>query len=315
MKQLFFVFTLFLFVALVALGIFISGSSPVDITGTQKKVFIVNQGDGVNSIANRLQDNGLIKNKYIFIIHAYILGLTQKLQAGSFELSPSLSTSALATQLSKGGRLDVWIKIIDGQRNEEINQSLFDHKEFLIAAKSKQGYLYPDSYSIPKTATLDQLFSIINANFTSKLSQIKANSNPELNDHELLILASLIEREARTLSSKQYVAGILLNRLKIGMALQVDATVQYARDSKFPAPKNYWSLLAKKDLTIISPYNTYLIPRLPPTPICNPGYDSLYAAYHPIDSDYLFYITGNDNKMHYATTLDQHNTNIAKYLR
>ena len=100
------------------------------------------------------------------------------------------------------------------------------------------------------------------------------------------------------------------------MPLQVDASVQYARDSRSKNLAKYWQPVTRDDLKQIdSDYNTYLYPKLPPGPICNPGYDSIYAVYHPTDSDYLYYITGNDNQMHYAKTLDQHNQNIANYLR
>ena len=98
------------------------------------------------------------------------------------------------------------------------------------------------------------------------------------------------------------------------MPLQVDASVQYARDSKI-IPTEYWKPLVKTSLSIISPFNTYKNRGLPPKPICNPSYNALYAAFHPIESNYLYYITGNDNQMHYATNLDQHNANIAKYLK
>jgi len=110
------------------------------------------------------------------------------------------------------------------------------------------------------------------------------------------------------------VAGIINNRLKIGMALQIDATVQYARDSK-THPAKYWLVLTKNDLTINSPFNTYKNPGLPPSPICSPGLDSLFAAQNPTPSDYLYYIHGTDGTMHYAKTLTEHNLNISKYLK
>ena len=315
MKFVFGLVLAILIVALVSTLTFSSLSNPVESQITSTKVFVVNKGDSVKSIGGRLQQNGLIKNHLVFLAHAYILGLTQKLQAGSFDLSPSLSSSEIVQKLSQGGRLDVWVRIIDGQRNEEIVQSLFERKSFEAVANSKLGYLYPDTYAIPSSASLDQFFQIIDTNYHNKIATIKSGALVELSENQQVILASIIEREARTITSKQYVAGILLNRLKIGMPLQIDATVQYARDSRVPAPKEYWLPLAKKDLSIISPYNTYLNAGLPPGPICNPGYDSLYAAYHPTTSDYLFYITGNDNKMHYAKTLTEHNANVAKYLR
>ena len=98
------------------------------------------------------------------------------------------------------------------------------------------------------------------------------------------------------------------------MALQLDTTVEYARDSHL-STKIFWQPASATDVHIISIYNTYLHPGLPPGPICNPGSDSLYAAFHPTASDYLYYLTGNDNLMHYAITLKEHNSNIAKYLK
>ena len=115
-------------------------------------------------------------------------------------------------------------------------------------------------------------------------------------------------------ADKKIVARIINNRLKIGMPLQLDATVQYARDSQYP-PAKYWLSVSKDDLRINSPFNTYAVPGLPPSPICNPGIDSIIAASSPTPNDYLYYISDNSGQMHYANTLDQHNLNVAKYLR
>jgi len=116
------------------------------------------------------------------------------------------------------------------------------------------------------------------------------------------------------LPSKQLVSGVLHNRLNINMALQLDATAQFARDT-INHPGKYWLPASTETLDITSAYNTYHQPGLPPGPICNPGYDSIYAALHPTSSDYLYYITGQDNQMHYAKTLDKHNQNITDFLK
>ena len=274
-------------------------------------MFVVKDGDSLVNISQKLKSTSLIRNKYSFLFYAYKLGLNSKIQSGTFRLSPSLSTQEIITKLSKGGVSDYWLKIIEGTRLEEI-ATLLPSK---LPLDTKEGYLFPDSYLIPTYFTIDQTVQVIQKNFDKKFNEAKQGATTKtLTDQEILILASILEREARTLKSKQEVAGILLNRLKIGMALQVDASVQYARDSKIK-PKDYWQPLKPADLSIISPFNTYKNPGLPPAPICNPGYNSLYAAFHPITSNYLYYITGNDNLMHYATTLDEHNTNIAKYLK
>ncbi|MFZ2153551.1 MAG: endolytic transglycosylase MltG [Microgenomates group bacterium] len=267
--------------------------------------FVINQGEGVNQISTRLAKNKLIRNKYTFLFLAHKLGLNNYLQAGLFKLSPSLSTEDIINRLSSGGNSDYWLKIIDGQRIAQI-QPLFDN--------SLEGYIFPDSYLIPQDYSTDQILTIIKDNFDKKYQEASINATSKLTQKEIIILASLLEREARTLVSKQMVAGILMNRLSINMALQLDATAQYARDSKNP-PAKYWLPATIKNLDIKSAYNTYHQPGLPPGPICNPGYDSIYAALHPTESDYMYYLTGTDNQMHYAKSLAQHNDNIAKYLK
>lgn len=283
-------------------------------------MFVINNGDSLVNISQKLKSKSLVRDSNTFLFYAYFLGLNKKIQAGTFRLSPSLSTSEIIAKLSKGGVADYWLTIIGGTRIEEIaslfpDDVSFTKQEFLAQVRSKEGSLFPDSYLIPQYYNIDQILEIIQSNFDKKFTEAKADAtNTTMTDKQILTLASIIEREARTLKSKQGVSGVLLNRLNINMALQVDASVQYARDSK-TNPSGYWKDLDSSDISNISPYNTYKNIGLPPGPICNPGYDSIYAAFHPIESDYLYYITGNDNKMHYATTLEEHNFNIDKYLK
>lgn len=305
MRRIFFIFLVLSVLLLFGTVLFIShNSAPVsDQAITQN--FVINQGEGINSISHRLESLGFIRNQYVFILLSYKMRLNQKIQAGLFRLSPSLSSQEIIRKLSSGGSHDYWLKIIEGQRINELSIK-FD--------KSLEGYIFPDSYLIPEGYTPDQIYQIIKKNFDDKLIQAKADSaNIKLSDSQNVILASILEREGRSLKSKQAIAGVLLNRLSINMALQVDATVQYARDSRL-STKSYWLPVSKNDLLIDSPYNTYKFPGLPPSPICNPGYDSLYAAFHPVESDYTYYITGNDGKMYYAKTLEQHNQNIINHL-
>lgn len=275
-------------------------SSPVS-SDSQNQEFVVNQGDSLRQIAKRLEQNGLIKNQYFFILHAYRVGLNSKLQAGQFRLSPSLNLSQVVAQLSKGGSFDFWYTIIPGQRLEEFALD----SEFEALARPSEGMLFPDKYLIPKTYSNQQIIDLILKNYQTKFPNLK---------YEDLTLASLIEREAKTFESKKMISGILKNRLDTNKALQVDATVQYARDSQ-SKPEKYWSPVSSSDLKINSAYNTYQNPGLPPAPICNPGADSINAALNPTASDYIFYITGKDGQMYYAKTLAEHNQNIANYLR
>jgi UPF0755 protein len=293
---------IFLLTIIAATGFIYLSQRPIS-SNTSTTEFVVNQGDGVVTIASRLEKNNFIRNKFVFILFAYKMGLNTRLQAGTFRLSPTLSTSQIIAKLSKAGSNDYWLKIIDGQRVEEITPR-FD--------TANEGYLFPDSYLIPQDFTNTEILALIKKHFDEKFAQAKISATSKLTDPEIVTLASLLEREGRTLETKQKIAGVLMNRLDIGMALQLDATVQYARD-KFK--KVYWLPVSKSDLSIKSPYNTYLNPGLPPAPICNPGYNSLYAAFHPISSDYLYYITDNSGNIHFAKTLDEHNSNVAKYLR
>lgn len=285
--------------------LFVSANLQPVSTTNEVRQFVINPGDSTSTIAARLQKNNLIRNKDVFMLMAYYLKLNYQLQSGLFKLSPSMSAIDVVRALSSGGSHDYWLKIIDGQRVAEI-EPLFD--------SSLEGYIFPDSYLIPKDYSDDQILDIISNNFKKKYLQASKDSTKSLPEKDIVTLASLIEREARTLGSKQMVAGILYNRLEAKMALQVDATAQYIRDTR-QKPEKYWLPATTKDLDAASPYNTYLHSGLPPGPICNPGYDSLYAALHPTASDYVYYITGNDNKMHYAKSLDEHNQNINLYLR
>jgi len=307
--------------AVIAGFIFISVYNQPLSTDESSKIFTVKSGQSIKLIAQNLETSKLIKNKYIFMYYSYRLGLNKKIQAGNFKLAANLSTKDIAIKLTQAGVTDYWVKILEGLRVEELTDifptdSSIKSADFIKAAKSKEGYIFPDSYLIPQYFTLDQVLSTIQANFDKKFAQAKVGAtNKELTDKQILVLASIIEHEARTLKVKQGVSGVLMNRLNTDMPLQSDVTVQYARDTK-NKPKKYWVDLAAADIkATISPYNTYLNTGLPPAPICNPGYNSIYAAFHPTESDNIFYLTGDDGVMYYATTLDQHNLNIANHLK
>lgn len=309
-------------IAILIIGIFsyfYIESKPVS-TSQSNTMFVIKDGDSLVTISQKLKSDSLIRDRFSFLFYSYKLGLNKKIQAGTFRLSPSLSTQEIINKLSKGGVADYWLKIIDGTRLEEIAQLFpsnapFTSKDFITQSRSKEGSLFPDSYLIPQYYTAAQVLDVIQTNFDKKFAQAKEGAtNTTMTDQQILTLASIIEREARTLGVKQGVAGVILNRIKIGMPLQSDTTIQYIRDT-LTKPAKYWQDINASDISLVSPYNTYKNKGLPPTPICNPGYDSIYAAFHPTQSDYIYYLTGTDGQMHYATTLAEHNSNIAKYLK
>ncbi len=303
-------FFLFFLVFVVVLIIYFYLSLSPPSTNSSKKVFVINEGDSLSTIALRLEKNKFIKNRYSFIIYSYILGLNQKIQAGNFYLTSSQKIPDLIKNISRGGSTDYWLKIIPGTRIEQFSPS----KEFTLLAKDLEGKLFPDSYLIPEDYTPENILSVIDKNYQQKLAEAKLGATTELSDSEVLIIASLLEREAKTIADKKLIAGIIINRLNIDMPLQIDATIQYARDS-FGNPSQYWKPITKADLNIVSSYNTYKNQGLPRAPICNPALDSLIAAYHPTTTDYIYYIHDTSGQIHYASTLTEHNDNVAKYLR
>ncbi len=304
MKVFTYFFGLVLIVSIVSLFFYVNALKPVD-QDSKKINFSVDSGDTLSQIAANLSTRKLIKNKYVFMIHSRVLGLSNKLQSGNFRLSTSMATADIIKTLASKGTKDIWIRIPEGSRNEELDLP-YQKEEFLV--KSKTGDIFPDSYLVPDYYNLDEFLSLVRKNYLQKAGKLKLSPND-------IILASLIEREGKTLEDKKIIAGILKNRLIANMPLQVDASAQYARDSMRPYPAKFWLPPSSVDLKIKSAYNTYLNLGLPPTPICNPSLNSLIASVNPTQSDFLFYIHDRSGQPHYAQTLDEHNSNILKYLK
>jgi len=300
-----YLFVSFGLILIIAVSVVFYLSSPFS-SDSSLKAFVINQGESVVDISNRLGKNRFIKSPLIFIFWSALSGQKNKIKAGKFEIASSWDVKTIISKLTSGGSTDYWFKIIPGQRLEE-----FAKDDLVPATSGKEGYLFPDSYLIPEYYTSDEIVTLITKNFDQKIMALNISSQ---NLSEVVTLASLLEREAKTRLDKQKVATVIKNRLKIGMALQVDTTVQYGRDT-ITKPTEYWLPLTKTDLQINSLFNTYQNRGLPPSPICNPGLDSLFAAQNPLPSDNLYYISGSDGLMHFAVTLADHNSNIAKYLK
>lgn len=190
----------------------------------------------------------------------------------------------------------------------------FDAETFLVTANEREGYLWPETYFVPEDYSAEQLLALFSQEYTSGTADLRTaiNTHP-LTEYEILTLASIVEREANSAESMYMVSGILQNRLAIGMALQADATMEYIIDT--PLGELPPGQLAAELRTSESPYNTYKNTGLPPTPIGNPGRLAIEAVLNPTPSDYFFYITDEDGVFHYAKTLQEHNFNIARYLR
>lgn len=289
--------------------------------GDKIKDFVVNRGESTRTIARRLEKQGLIRNKIVFLVYLRLSDQTGQLQAGSFKLSPNKSVPDLVEEL-KHGRVDIWITFIEGQRREEYAQLLdekFDlpQEEFLRLTRGKEGQLFPDSYLLPTDVIVPQVVKQLTDNFEKKWQMV--DNQTELSQNQVLILASLIEREVKTDQARPIVAGILIKRLRNDWPLQVDASVQYGKANvtcnKQHEVCNWWPKVTKRDLkTIDSLYNTYIYKGLPPRPICNPSLDSIKAVVNYQPTDYWYYLSDKQGRMRYAKTVEEHNRNISKYL-
>ena len=176
-----------------------------------------------------------------------------------------------------------------------------------------EGYLFPDTYLVPKDADINLIVSVMRNNFEKKFSDLSISPTNKLTKNEIVTIASLVEREAKFPQDRPLIASVILNRLSIEMKLDIDATLQYALGYQ-PDQKTWWKKeLINQDKEINSFYNTYRIAGLPPTPISNPGLASLNAAVTPAKTNYLFYMTDGKGITHYAETLNQHNANIQKF--
>lgn len=290
-----------------------NGLSAVDKNNTDQKSFIIPRGEPLRDIATSLKNEGLIKDSVAFFIMVKLTGNDQSIQAGNFMLSPSMSSQEIYEMLTKGV-LDVWVTIPEGKRAEEVADILSENlpsydeswRETLV---ENEGYLFPDTYLIPRDATLEQVVTLMRNNFNTKYETITV-SNTGLSQEEIVIIASMIEREVRHPEDLPIVSSVIDNRLGIDMALQIDATIQYAKGRS----GRWWEpVLLSEYKSVNSPYNTYLSPGLPPTPISNPGIGALEAAANPANTEYFYYITDKTGTNRYAKTLAEHNANIERY--
>lgn len=300
--------------------LFKEGTLPVNKDSKSSKVFVINQGETLDSIAKKLSNEDLIRNRIVFYLVVKQMGYEKKIQAGDFRLSESMNVYEIAKALTHG-TLDKWVTIIEGIRKEEIAEILakrFDLSEVEFVKTAPEGYLFPDTYLIPSQATPETIISILTNTFDKRYTEsVEPQAQRlQLTKDQIVTLASLVEREARTEEDRKIVAGILLKRIRNDWPLQLDATVQYALGYQSDG-KTWWKKeLSVDDLKIKSPYNTYENKGLPPGPICNPSLSSLLAvAGADPTTEYWYYLADSNGKTHFAKTLEEHNANIKRYLQ
>ena len=277
---------------------------------------VIPRGLTASEIAELMEERGVVRSSLVLYLVLLWQHDPSNIQAGTFLFENPLSAFELADRITTLGATEnlVVLTLPEGYTAKEFASLAkdvlpqFDETAFTLSASDQEGYLFPDTYYLPSDFTTEELETLLLETYTQKTASLSGRMKAHpLGEYGVLILASLVEREANSEESMKLVSGILQNRMADGMRLQVDASIEYV----LGRPLN---TLTPADLEIDTPYNTYLYEGLPPTPIGNPGLLSITAVLEPTESDYLYYLTDEEGDFYYAETFDEHRDNIAKYL-
>ena len=289
--------------------------------------FDIKSGQSAPVVATALRQQHLIRNRDAFLTYLNFHGLRTKLKAGTFSLSPAQSSAHIATALTGTASSLNQLVIPEGYTITQIETAAAGHgitaASFNVALAAPhtqsglstkpadinyEGYLFPDSYEvIPGSTTAASLVTAMLDNFDTKVGTTydSAFTAEGLTRHQGLTLASIVQKEVGRSEDQPMVAQVFLTRLKEGISLGSDVTVDYAAQL----------LGTTFSTTINSPYNTYSNKGLPPGPICNPGLSALDAVAHPAATDYLYFVADSSGVTHFETTYAEHQTDVAKYVK
>ena len=288
--------------------------------------FIVPRGSTLGEVVAGLQGAGILAHPVAFRILARLRNDEADVQSGQFRFPAHQTSDEILRRLVAGTADAVWVTFPEGFTAREIgarlaarslgNGAAFDRYAARTrldvdgtSTPSLEGYLFPSTYLIPVGAAPDRIARILTDQFFRELPANAASKARALglDVPQVITLASLIEREAQADDERPLMAGVYYNRLRAGMPLEVDATIEYV----FP---EHHDVITRRDLEIDSPYNTYRHAGLPPTPIANPGKASIDAAFAPVHSQYLYYVYKGNGHHAFAKTLEEHNANVERYL-
>jgi len=290
-------------------------------------IFTIEEGENLFSIAQNLEESGLIKDKIFFQLYVFLKGEWRNLKAGDYQLNSSISPAEIADKIIKGETVKNNITVPEGFTIEQI-EDLFNSKIELASQKpetykkefgflegvpdiaSLEGFLFPDTYYFKPEMTEKEVARVFLKNFDKQLNpqlrnEIKAQAKTIF---DIVRMASLLEKEVKTIGEKKIASGILWKRLENGIPLQVDATITYLTNKKT-------TKISKEETQIDSLYNTYKYKGLPIGPICNPGLESLLAAIQPEENPYWYYLSTPKGEIIFSQTLEEHNLAKAKYLK
>lgn len=281
----------------------------------ENTLFLVKKGDSLPKIAQVLQDSGLVENKYLFIVYAKINKLYPRIKAGEYLVENGSSLVNLAEKLTSGKVYLHKVTFPEGLTSKEA-VDILQKTEFLASQKIEippEGSILPETYTFIREDVPQKVISQAQKALMDILEQAWNERDRDLplkNKEEMLILASIVEKETGIATERAQVASVFVNRLRLGMMLQTDPTVIYAITG---GREELNRPLTRKDLSIDSLYNTYKYAGLPPSPICNPGKDAIFAVAHPDKTPYLYFVASGRGGHNFATTLSEHNENVRKW--
>jgi UPF0755 protein len=271
-------------------------------------------------IAVFLAEQGIVRNVEEFLFWLKISGKEKQLKAGTYDLYKYKNPLYLVDQLASGGRSEIIVTVPEGSTMIETagilaSRGLVDQPRFIqlcrddslirvlgLDVTSLEGYLFPDTYSMSSTQSEEAVITMMVENFLRRVATFGLEAGDSL--YRAVILASIVEREAKYEDERPIIARVFLNRLKANRPLESCATVFYIlKTERNAAPKQK---LTDQDLNIESPYNTYLHLGLPPGPICSPGESAIRAAVMPADVDYLYFVAKGDGRHHFSRTYKEH---------
>lgn len=309
-------------------------SHPVRLAPAPSIIVDIPQGTGFAGIRKNLEKAGVIEPDIRFSFVATILGVARQLKAGEYQFTAG-QTPVDILRLLDAGKVVQWsVTIPEGAniyqladilndilaiKKEEVLARIYDQKfisSLGLSLFSLEGYLFPDTYLLPKGKSPESILTMMVGRFLDVYGEVLSENgagkksfagNPP-NRHEVVILASIVEKETAIEEERPLVAAVFLNRLKKKMPLQADPTVIYGL-------KKFDMALTKKDLKTPTAYNTYIKKGLPAGPICNPGKDSLLAILNPTQSPYLYFVSKNDGTHQFSRTLKEHNRAVRQFQR
>jgi UPF0755 protein len=284
-------------------------------------------GASTGAIGRRLIESGVVSDRWAFRIALWESGAARRLKAGEYRFDRPMTAREVIDRIARG---DVYLRSITFAEGLTIKEmaAVFEGRGFGAAgdfaaaaggasairdldpeAETLEGYLFPDTYRLPRAAGARELVGVMVSRFRQVFEPLGASGGSDRTVRQIVTLASLVEKETARAEERPLVAAVYLNRLRIGMGLQCDPTVIYALERA----GRYDGNLKRSDLPFDSPYNTYRYAGLPPGPIAAPGKASLEAAVRPADVRYLYFVSRNDGSHVFAGNLAEHNRNVQRY--